>query len=109
MAKLQRYGSVFRIRPELVEEYKKAHDEIWPDMAAAIRKSGIRNYSIYFRPDGTLFSYFECADADAASAYMRSTEVNARWQKAMDRFFIKKDPSTVGADVEAIAEVFHID
>jgi hypothetical protein len=37
------------------------------------------------------------------------TEVNARWQKAMDKFFVKKDPRTVGADVAEIEEVFHID
>ena len=37
------------------------------------------------------------------------TEVNARWQKAMDRFFVKKDPKAVGADVVEIEEVFHID
>jgi len=108
MAKLKRYGSVFRIRPELVEEYKKAHDEIWPDMAAAIRKSGIRNYSIFFRPDGTLFSYFECADAGAASAYMRSTEVNTRWQKAMEKFFVKTDPTILGPQSEDLREVFHL-
>ena len=106
---MKRYGSLFRIRPELVSEYKRAHDEIWPDMAEAIRKSGIRNYSIFFRPDGTLFSYFECEDAEKAFAFMRSTEVSARWQKAMDRFFVKKDPSVLGPETEDLAEVFHID
>ena len=65
-----RHACLFRIKPELKAEYKKAHDEIWPDMARAIRKSGIRNYSIYFRDDGTLFSYFECRDPGRAFAYM---------------------------------------
>jgi len=27
----------------------------------------------------------------------------------MDRFFVKKDPSTLGPDVEVVEEVFHID
>jgi L-rhamnose mutarotase len=40
---------------------------------------------------------------------MGKTEVNARWQKAMDRFFVKKDPKTVGPDVVELEEVFHID
>jgi L-rhamnose mutarotase len=106
--KTKRYGSIFRIRPELVEEYKKAHDEIWPDMAAEIRRSGIRNYSIFFRADGTLFSYFECEDAEAASTFMRGTEVNARWQKAMERFFVKSDPSILGPETEDLREVFHL-
>ncbi len=106
---MKRYASVFRIRPELVGEYKKAHDEIWPDMAQAIRDAGIRNYSIFFSPDGTLYSYFECDDAGAAFAFMRRTEVNARWQKAMEKFFVKSDPSILGPETEDLVEVFHLE
>jgi L-rhamnose mutarotase len=73
-----RYACLFRIKPELKAEYKKAHDEIWPDIARAIRKSGIRNYSIYFRDDGTLFSYLECRDPGSSFAYMAGQEVNGR-------------------------------
>jgi L-rhamnose mutarotase len=98
-----------RIHPELKAEYKKAHDEIWPDMAAAIRDSGIRNYSIYFRPDGTLFAYLECPDPAEAFAKLGKTEVNARWQRVMDRFFVKENPADIGATVVEIEEVFHID
>ena len=106
---MKRYAFLMRIKPELRAEYEKAHDEIWPDMAEAIRRSGIRNYSIYFRRDGTLFAYLESEDPVAAFAWLGKTDVNARWQKAMDRFFVKKDPSTIGADVEVVDEVFHID
>jgi L-rhamnose mutarotase len=105
---MKRYASVFRIRSDLAAEYQKAHDEIWPDMAAAIRQSGIRNYSIFFRPDGTLFSYFECENAGAAFAFMRGTEVNARWQRAMEKFFVKSDASILGPETEDLREVFHL-
>jgi L-rhamnose mutarotase len=106
---MKRYSFLMRIRPELRAEYEKAHDEIWPDLAKAIRDSGIRNYSIYFRPNGTLFAYLESDDPALSFERLGKTEVNARWQKAMDRFFVKKDPKTVGPDVEEIEEVFHID
>jgi L-rhamnose mutarotase len=105
---MKRYASLFRIRPEMAAEYRKAHDEIWPDMAAAIRASGITNYSIFLRPDGTLFSYFECEDAAAAFAYMRAQEVNGRWQHAMERFFVKEDRTILGPETEDLEEVFHI-
>lgn len=106
---MKRYGFVYRVKPEMKAEYKKSHDEIWPEMAEAIRWSGIRNYSIFFRGDGTLFAYFECADAEEAFAYMGRQEVNARWQKAMDKFFIKTDPAIPGPQMEALEEVFHQD
>jgi len=106
---VKRHAMVFRIKPEMKAEYKKAHDEIWPDMAEAIRQSGIRNYSIYFRKDGALFGYFECEDPDKAFAYLGGQEVNARWQKAMDKFFVKSDPTILGPEMEDLEEVFHQD
>jgi L-rhamnose mutarotase len=106
---MKRYSFIMKIKPELRAEYIKAHDEIWPDMAQAIRDSGIRNYSIYLRPDGTLFAYLESDDPAKAMERLGRTEVNARWQKAMDRFFVKKDPRVIGAEIEDIEEVFHID
>jgi L-rhamnose mutarotase len=106
---MKRYGFLMRVKPELKAEYKKAHDEIWPDMAKAIRDSGIRNYSIYHYPDGTLFAYLEADNPAKSFEILGKTEVNARWQKAMDRFFVKRDPGTTGADVVEIEEVFHID
>jgi L-rhamnose mutarotase len=105
----KRYAFLMRIKPELKAEYKKAHDEIWQDMARAIRKSGIRNYSIYFQDDGTLFAYLESRDPAKAFAWLGTTEVNERWQKAMDKYFVKKDPSTLGPEVAPLEEVFHQD
>jgi L-rhamnose mutarotase len=98
-----------RIHPELKAEYKKAHDEIWPDMASAIKDAGIGNYSIYFRPDGTLFAYLECEDPVAAFAHLGATEANARWQRTMDRFFIKENSSSLGPSIVELEEVFHLD
>ena len=106
---MKRYGFVFRMKPEMKSEYKKAHDEIWPEMAEAIRRSGIRNYSIFFRKDGSLFGYFECQDAEKAFEFMGQQEVNARWQKAMDKFFVKSNPTILGPEMEDLEEVFHQD
>jgi len=106
---MKRFAFIFRIKPELKNEYKKAHDEIWPDMAQAIRESGIRNYSIFFRKDGTLFAYLEAEDPEKSFEYIGKQEVNERWQKAMDKYFIKEDPQILGPEMEVIEEVFHID
>jgi L-rhamnose mutarotase len=105
----RRYAFIMRIKPELKAEYKKAHDEIWPDMARAIRQSGIRNYSIFYRDDGTLFAYLESNDPERSFEWLNKAEANARWQKAMDKFFVKKDPSAPGPEVALVEEVFHLD
>ena len=106
---MKRFAFIFRIKPGLKNEYKKAHDEIWPDMAQAIRDSGIKNYSIFFRKDGTLFAYLEAEDPEKSFEYIGKQEVNERWQISMDKFFVKEDPQILGPEMEVIEEVFHID
>mgnify|MGYP000506659818 CR=1 FL=1 len=46
---MKRYGSVIRVRPEKLEEYKKLHAEVWPGVRRMIAECGLRNYSIYYK------------------------------------------------------------
>ena len=40
------------------EEYRRRHDEIWPELKALLKQSGIGNYSIHLDADtNTLFAY----------------------------------------------------
>lgn len=107
---MQRVGFTFKIKPELKAEYKKAHDEIWPEMAKAINDYGMHDYSIYFRKDGTLFAYLEVeGDFQKQMEEFSMLDVNKRWQDHMDRFFVKEDKSMLGPEIEMLEEVFHLD
>ena len=107
---MKRVGFIFKIKPELKDEYKKAHDEIWPEMAQALKNHGMNNYSIYFRKDGTLFAYVEVNnDFEKVMAKLSKIEINKKWQKYMEKFFIKEDKSTLGPKIEILEEVFHLD
>lgn len=97
-----------RINPDLNEEYKERHANVWPEMLDALRAAGWRNYSLFLEPDGVLTGYLECDDFAAAQAAMAATSINAEWQASMGKFFVGID---VGPD-EAMApleEVFHLD
>src|SRR5580692_1108695 len=72
------YAWVLEVRPGYEEEYKKRHDEIWPEMIAALRAAGIRNYNI-FRHGLTLFGYFETDDLERTITILAKDPVNARW------------------------------
>lgn len=65
---MKRHGSVIGLRPEKVEEYKKLHAAVWPEVVQMIKRSQIKNYSIFLRQlaDGRhyLFSYLEYAGDD---------------------------------------------
>ena len=106
---MKRYAFVFKIRPELKAEYQKAHDEIWPELVKTINDSGIRNYSIFFRKDGTLFAYFESEDPGKSFEYIVKQDVNERWQNTMNKYFVKEDKTLLGPEMEEIEEVFHLD
>ena len=46
-----------KLKPGNVAEYKKRHDEIWPELAQEIRAAGISDYSIFFDEETlTLFA-----------------------------------------------------
>ncbi len=77
---MHRYGMVINVRPEKVEEYKKLHAAVWPDVLKKITECNIRNYSIYLK-DNTLFSYFEYVgnDFDADMAKMAADPTTLKW------------------------------
>jgi len=36
-----------KVKKGLLEEYKNAHKEVWPEMLEAIRRAGMKNYSLF--------------------------------------------------------------
>ena len=68
---MRRYGMVTGLRPQSIEEYKRLHAAVWPEVLATIRDCNIANYSIFLRTldDGRpyLFAYFEYHGTDFAA------------------------------------------
>jgi L-rhamnose mutarotase len=88
------YAWVAEVRPGYEEEYKRRHEEIWPDMLEALKEAGIRNYSI-FRHGLTLFGYFETGDLERMLDYLSKNEVNRRWGDWMAPVMkVDVDPAT---------------
>ena len=107
---MKRYGSVIGVRPEKLEEYKRLHAAVWPDVLKMIKDSNIRNYSIYYK-DGYLFSYFEYigTDFDADMAKMAADSTTQKWWdvcKPCQSPLATRKPGEWWADME---EVFHCD
>ena len=101
----QRNAFVLHVRPDKIDDYIKAHKEVWPEMLAALRGAGIRNYSI-FRNGNEMFGYFESDDLEAAAAYMEAQEVNARWQDTMAELLDQRVPD---AGPPLLEEIFRLD
>jgi L-rhamnose mutarotase len=75
---------VIGLKPEKIDEYKKLHAAVWPDVLKMIKACNIQNYSIYLREiDGKpyLFSYFEYTGSDFAAdtAKMAADPTTQQW------------------------------
>ena len=78
---MRRVGFIFKVKESKIDEYKKHHKEVWPEMLSALRKNGWRNYSIFLKPDGTLFGYFEAEKSFKDSLQgMEREEINSKCQ-----------------------------
>ena len=79
---MERICFTFQLRPGREDEYRRRHDEIWPELVEAIRDAGIRNYSL-FRRELQVIAYAEC-HPDAATAFgkVAATDVNRRWAES---------------------------
>jgi L-rhamnose mutarotase len=97
-----------QVRPDMLDEYRRRHAAVWPDMLAALDGAGWHNYSLFLRPDGLLVGYLEADDFAAAQAAMQTAEVNARWQAQMAPFFegLEGAPDT---GMTQLTEIFNID
>src|SRR5215217_228507 len=64
---MPRFAFKMRLKPGCEEIYKQKHDEVWPEVAALIRRNGIRNYSIH-REGLDLFAYYETDGEDGTAS-----------------------------------------
>ena len=106
---MTRYCFTLHVRPDCLAEYRERHAAVWPDMLRALRETGWRNYSLFARPDGLLVGYVEADDLDAAQRAMAMTEVNARWQAQMSRFFTGLGGRPPDEGFVLLEEVFNLE
>ena len=107
---MRRVGFVLKVRQEKLAEYKEHHQRVWPEMLAALRRTGWHNYSLFMRDDGLLFGYFETPEGfQAALAGMAQEEINAKWQEFMAPYFENLSGAHADESMVQLAEVFHLD
>ena len=102
----EKIAFTMRLHPGQAEEYKRRHDEIWPELAALLTESGISDYSIFLdEPSGTLFGVLR-RTADHRMDALPDTEIMGRWWAHMaDIMETNPDNSPV---VTPLRQVFHL-
>ncbi len=105
---MKRYGMAVKIRPENLDEYKRLHANVWPDVLKMIGECNIRNYSIYHK-DGMMFSYFEYVgkDFDADMAKMAADPTTQKWWEVCKPLLDPLETRAPGEFWANMEEVFH--
>ena len=63
---MEKIAFVMQLKPGFEQEYKKRHDEIWPELSAYLKTFGVANYSIFLDEESlTLYAYLEAPDLSA--------------------------------------------
>ena len=100
-----RKAFTMRLKPGALAEYKRHHDNIWPELVAQIEREGIANMTIFER-DPVLFLYSEIHD-EAAWDRLWHTEVHDRWSEIMNQL-MEFTPEGI-VDSSPVEEVFHLE
>lgn len=94
-----------KLKPGCKAEYIKRHDEIWPELSALLKESGISDYNIFLDEEtNTLFAVQE--QNGQSSQDLGSTEIVKKWWAYMsDICETNPDNSPVTTFLE---KVFHL-
>jgi L-rhamnose mutarotase len=105
---MNRIGFRLQVRPDVLDQYRAHHRDVWPEMREALHRRGWNNYSLFLDGDGTLFGYFETDGTlgDAVRA-MQLEPVNERWQALMAQYFVE-DGTAADHQMRALDQVFHL-
>lgn len=92
---MERFAWKARVLPGKLAEYRRRHDEIWPELKEVLKAAGIGNYSIWNTGD-ELFGYFECEKGISyAERHQSESAVVDKWNAYMkDVMVMEMDPKT---------------
>jgi L-rhamnose mutarotase len=104
---MNRNAFKMKLKPDCVEEYKKRHDEIWPELAKAHADAGVFDYSIYFDEESlTLFAFQKLTDDNTADHFQHLEIVQKWWDHMAD--LMETHPNHMPV-FKPLREVFHMD
>ncbi|HVA54118.1 MAG TPA: L-rhamnose mutarotase [Acidimicrobiales bacterium] len=105
---MQRLCFTFEIRPGTFDEYKRRHDEIWPELVAELKGAGLSNYSLFKYDDGRVVGYVECEpDAATCFAELANAPANRRWSAWFEDIIVALTDEN--GQMPNMEEIWHLD
>lgn len=75
----EKYAFKMILNPGMEAEYKRRHDEIWPELEAALREAGVRDYSIHLDSETNILFAVMWRRTDHTLDALSGTEIMKKW------------------------------
>ena len=103
---MQKYAFRMQLHPGMQDEYRRRHDDIWPELAALLKDAGISDYSIHLdRATGILFGVLWRSDNHRMDALPAQPVMQRWWAYMADIMETGPDNAPVAVPLEP---VFHL-
>jgi L-rhamnose mutarotase len=94
------------LKPGVEAEYRRRHDEIWPELTALLREAGISDYSIFLDSETlTLFAVMKLADNNRLAELSKHPVMRKWWDYMADLMEANPDGSPKATDLK---QLFHL-
>jgi L-rhamnose mutarotase len=104
---MKRLAFTMQLKSGCEQEYRRRHDQIWPELKALLKEAGISDYSIFLDPQtGTLFACQKQSGQSSSQDLGANPIVQRWWAYMADLMETNPDHSPVS---KPLLEVFHID
>ena len=103
---MDRLAMVYRLKPGAKETYLKAHREIWPEMQDFLRRSGVKDMTIFLR-GRTLFLYADIENLEKYEGMEAADPVSQRWEAWMATLLEQPYDGEEPGVFAALEEVWH--
>ena len=95
-----------KLKPGCKAEYKKRHDQIWPELQQLLKNAGINDYSIFLDEESNTLFAVQKIDGAQGSQDLGKTEIVQKWWAYMaDIMETNPDNSPVSIPLE---EIFYL-
>jgi L-rhamnose mutarotase len=103
----ERHAFRMRLNPGMRDEYRKRHDEIWPELVELLHRAGVSDYSIWLDEETDLLFGVLTRTDDHSMATMPLDPIMKRWWAHMaDIMQVNPDNSPVD---RPLLRVFHME
>lgn len=104
---MKRFAFKMKLKPGFKDEYKKRHDEIWPELKVLIQSTGVSDYSIFLDEETNILFAVQKQSGVESSQDLGTNPVVMKWWAYMaDIMESNPDHSPVTIPLE---EVFYME